>query len=139
VQPDLFAPTVDERAQALLRLRAEVLAKRPPEPYRPWKGREEWHWDQDDGRRYILCHELLDLALNLPRGGGFLPAWERYLRTHYGAELRTLFDLLEPTFGAYYATMFTCGEVHNDMEGPRLKPDGWPHRKTFQRKYTGRS
>jgi hypothetical protein len=39
VQPDLFAPTVDERAQALLRLRAEVLAKRPPEPYRPWKGR----------------------------------------------------------------------------------------------------
>jgi hypothetical protein len=143
VQQDLFDATTDEyadtREQALLSLRARVLAKRPSKPYVPYKdGPETWHWDVDEWSRHDLCHELLDLALNLPRRGGFLPAWERYLRTYYGQELRTLFDLLAPTYGGYYPIIFTYGKK-SDVSGPRLlseRPFAPP--RTFRRKYTGR-
>jgi hypothetical protein len=122
-QQTLFDPTLDDRGQALLRLRERTLAKRPAAPYRYTRRDEtvtEHHWDTDEWTRYFFCVELMDLALSLPRRGGFRPEWKAHLQKYYRTELHQLRALLAPTYGNYYANCFLAGTPGSGYEH-RLK------------------
>jgi hypothetical protein len=103
-QQRLFEPTVDDRGRALLRLRERTLAKRPAAPY-VYESLDgtvvtEHYWDTDETTRRLLCVELMDLALSLPRRGGFRPEWKAYLQksalvTASFTPVRTKADLIQ--------------------------------------------